>query len=515
LLRAMAGVDPITPILRKVRVQLHDSGKETLAALRSGFKQYDTERIGALDSVDFGQAIAISSVFLTKNETSLLFRAFPYGEEVAPSNGVPLKIDLFAFFDAVSGELGGDRLARAEAVWASMTGSGAKSELSVDEILTLFKAAEHPRVVTKEMFAEEAQGRLVRALEEFMDMDGSTAVNLDIWLRYVAELGTTTPASKDLLFNRVLDCFEPAKAHVVPPERIEQLEIYLTDKIRQYSPLGKDGLRATLRKFFHHQDAEGNGGLNPTEFAEFLITIGMVLPDFERDAFFAHLAAPCGGDRLGFDFLALRVETLNAGPMENGGPSYTAGVPPKSLVDKIRTHLLAHHPKGLQSLFLAFRHVDREQRSWLTHADFYSALRICGLRLGSQEVDRLLNFFDASRSGKVTYAPFLQAIRGKQSEERLALLDAAWSAVSANGATSPVSVLNSKYDPFFHPKVSNNHQTKEEKVLDMLEFMGEEYQLGEVTKASFLEYFLDESASIEEDAYFNRYIKHAFQLANM
>ena len=30
--------------------------------------------------------------------------------------------------------------------------------------------------------------------------------------------------------------------------------------------------------------------------------------------------------------------------------------------------------------------VDREQRSWLTHADFYSALRICGLRLGSQEV---------------------------------------------------------------------------------------------------------------------------------
>jgi Ca2+-binding EF-hand superfamily protein len=505
-----AGVDHITPILKKVRNQLHDSGKETLAALRTGFKQYDTDRIGALDAVDFAAALAVPGVFLNKSETSLLFRCFKYGEEVAPSSGVPLKIDLFAFFDAVSGELGGDRLARAETVWASMTGSGAKSELSIDEILTIFKAAEHPRVVTKEMFAEEAQGRLAGALEEFMEMDGSTTVSLDIWLRYVAELATTTPVSKDLLFNKVLDCFEPAKAQVVPPERIEQLEIYLTDKIRQYSPLGKDGLRATLRKFFHHQDAAGNGGLNLTEFGEFLITIGMVLPDFEKEAFFAHLAAPCGGDRLGFDFLALRVETLNAGPMEN--KSYTAGVPPKSLVDKIRTHLLAHHPKGLQSLFLAFRHVDREQRSWLTHADFYSALRICGLRLGSQEVERLLNFFDTSRSGKVTYAPFLHAIRGEQSPERLALLDAAWSAVSTNGTTVPVSVLNSKYDPFFHPKVSNNHQTKEEKVLDMLEFMGEEYQLGEVTKASFLEYFLDESSSIPEDAYFNRYIKHAFQL---
>ena len=37
----------------------------------------------------------------------------------------------------------------------------------------------------------------------------------------------------------------------------------------------------------------------------------------------------------------------------------------------------------------------------------------------------------------------------------------------------------------------------------------------EVTKASFHEYFLDESSSIPEDPYFNRYIKHAFQLANM
>ena len=39
-----------------------------------------------------------------------------------------------------------------------------------------------------------------------------------------------------------------------------------------------------------------------------------------------------------------------------------AGVPPTSLVDKIRSHLLKHHPKGLQSLYLSFRHV-REPRA--------------------------------------------------------------------------------------------------------------------------------------------------------
>ena len=34
--------------------------------------------------------------------------------------------------------------------------------------------------------------------------------------------------------------------------------------------------------------------------------------DRQREAFFKHLAAPCGStERLGFNFLALRVETLN------------------------------------------------------------------------------------------------------------------------------------------------------------------------------------------------------------
>jgi Ca2+-binding EF-hand superfamily protein len=495
-------------ILRKVRTQLHESGKETLTSLRVGFQRLDTERTGTLDTADFEEALGVSEIFLTKNEITALFRTFPGGSAVKPANGAPVYIDLFGFFDAVSGELSGDRLLRAEQVWAGMSANGAKSELPLAEFLGLFLADEHPRVATKEMFADEARGRLAAAIEEFMSMDGHTAVTIDIWLRYVAELSTTTPASKDLLFNRVLDCFEASKPFLVTPERIEALEIFLTDKIRQFSPLGTDGIRATLRKYFHHQDREGNGGLNFEEFSEFLITVGMVLSDIERKAFYSHLAAPSGGERLGFDFLALRLETLNAGP---GPKSYTAGVPPKSLVDKIRTHLLAHHPKGLQSLFLAFRHVDKEQRHWLTHADFYSALRICGLRLGSQEVDRLLNFFDASHTGKVTYAPFLAAIRGDMSPNRAALLDAAWNAVS--GGSDKVSVAQlSTYDPFFHPKVSNNHQTKEEKVQDMLDFMGEEYKLGEISRASFLEYFLDESASIGEDAYFDRYIKHAFGL---
>jgi len=232
----------------------------------------------------------------------------------------------------------------------------------------------------------------------------------------------------------------------------------------------------------------------------------------EREAFFAHLASACGGQRLGFDFLALRVETLNAGPVDN--PCYQAGVPPTSLVDKIRSHLLKHHPKGLQSLYLSFRHVDKERRKWVTHPDFFSALRICGLRLSSQEVDRLLNFFDAARTGKVPYSPFLLAIRKPVPETRVALLERAWAAVAGEGAsTVGVDALRDGFEPSFHPKVSNNHQTKESKVTDMLDFMGEEKLLGTISRETFMEYFLDESASIAEDPYFERYINFAFGLS--
>lgn len=499
---------PIESLLKKVRSQLHDIGKETLTAVRNSFHRHDTDRQGVLESTEFNEALGTCGIFVTRQELSTLFRHFAAeGSELHVATGCPLTIDLFAFFDAVSGELGGDRLARADDVWRQI--SGGRAEVPLDEVVGLFQANKHPRVLTKQIFPEEATGRLSMALEEFMGMEGANMVTGDMWLRYVAELSATTPMTKDAFFQQILDCFDHSEGVAVDAARIEQFEIYLTDKIRQYSPFGSDGLRATLRKFFHQQDSQGNGGLSYDEFGEFLITIGMVLPDIEREALFAHLAAPCGGKRLGFDFLALRVETLNAGP---GPTCYQAGVPPTSLVDKIRSHLLKHHPKGLQSLFLAFRHVDKEQRKWVTHPDFYSAMRICGLRLGSQEVDRLLNFFDASRTGKIPYTPFLLAIRGDVPEKRTKLLEAAWKSVAGANDSVDVDTLRAGYEPTFHPKVNNNHQTQEGKVEDMLEFMGEERLLGKVSRASFLEYFLDESASIPQDPYFERYINHAFRL---
>ena len=50
-------------------------------------------------------------------------------------------------------------------------------------------------------------------------------------------------------------------------------------------------VRAVYAKF-HHQDKGATGGLGPDEFGNLLISIGVSLPEHERQAFFDYLSAP-------------------------------------------------------------------------------------------------------------------------------------------------------------------------------------------------------------------------------
>jgi Ca2+-binding EF-hand superfamily protein len=299
----------------------------------------------------------------------------------------------------------------------------------------------------------------------------------------------------------------------VPAERISQLVLFLVDKLRQFTSGRVDALRFTVKKFFLMQDDGAKGGLTYAEFGHFLTSLGMELPQVEKRGLFehlAHLGAQATGEWVMYDELCRVCDELNAGTSET---RYVSGEPPQSLVDKIRTHLLAKHPRGLQSLPLAFRHIDRENTRWVVHNDFNSGLRQCGLRLTKEDVTRLLAFYDPSSTDKVHYDRFIAHIRGAIGDERLGYIERGWAKVCAadGGGTEQVAAttLQRVFEPSMHPKVANNHQTPQAKIADLLDFAQE----GDVvTRAQFLEYFLDDSSSISEDCYFERYMVTAFAL---
>lgn len=412
-------------------------------------------------------------------------------------SGVPLGVDLHAFFDALVGELPEHRYVRALEAWALL--SKGRPSLSLEELLAQFAAHLHPKVLRRELQASDVQADFEGAIAELLALDGSSAVTEEVWMRYIAELSCTTPRVKERIFSDVLSCFEMDKKVEVSLERLAQLTIFLVDKVRQFTRFEVDGMRKTLRQYFHLHDKNNSGGMDETSFGGFLKDIGMILSDFERKALFAHLAEACGGGRLAFDHLALTVNTVNSGLMPQE-TAYLAGVAPTQLVQKIKAHLQQHHPKKLRAAGGAFRTLDPQFRGYVSHADFFAALRLCGLRLGSQEVDRLLNFYDANKDGKVPYPQFLSDLR--DGDTAAGKLGEVFAAVTGD--------VVREYDPRFHPEVERGHTTWEKKVEELAEFLGEEYQLGPVSKASFVEYFLGEAAGMDARQ-FERFLNEAFR----
>jgi len=242
----------------------------------------------------------------------------------------------------------------------------------------------------------------------------------------------------------------------------------------------------------------------------------MNLPGHEREELFNYLAAPCGGGRIEMNtFSAMMRKISETPPMlhaQMGGSTtqFTdASGSPAGLVAKIKVHLLKYHPGGLSPLILAFRQLDKEGRGFITHREFVWGLKQCGLRLGTQEVDNLIQFFDSNRDGRVTYPEFLMHIRGEIPSERCQLVDEAWTRVSNSNAVA-AEALRVRYSPSQHPAVLTGKATADQKVKEFAEYFSEAIGCGSISQKEFCEYFFDEGLSISSTEDFAKFLDTAF-----
>jgi Ca2+-binding EF-hand superfamily protein len=296
----------------------------------------------------------------------------------------------------------------------------------------------------------------------------------------------------------------------VPQARLEQLTRFLCEKFQQCSH--KEDIYSTVRAKFHHVDKGSTGGLGLKEFTDLLVSVGMNIPGHEREAFFDYLAAPCGGGRVEMNTFSGMMRKISETPplqFAEAGNSTTAFVDtsrdPSVLVDKMKKHLLKYHPAGLSPLILAFKQLDKEGRGFITHREFVWGLKQCGLRLGTQEIDNLVSFFDSNRDGRVTYSEFLKYIRGEIPAERYGQVAEAWARVS-NGATVDAEVLRVRYSPSSHPAVITGKCTADEKTTDFAAYFSEAIGLGSISKKDFTEYFIDEGLSIASPDDYTKFI---------
>jgi Ca2+-binding EF-hand superfamily protein len=482
------GPDPVL-IIGSLRTQVSNSGRMTLSKIREGICRVDSQS-PCMTQNQLSEALGYGGVFLRTQDISALAGVFR-------SDVDPKQIDISQFLSALRGEMPADRKAVVEVAWSAV--SQGRNAVPLERVLDCFRATEHPRVQTREMTQDEVRMMLEHDLQ---DLGAAHTCTKETFMEYFEELSACIPAEKGFLFEALADrAFCPANPMAVHEARLEQLTRFLCEKFQQASH--KEDIFSTVRAKFHHVDKGSTGGLSMEEFTDLLTSLGMNLPGHEREELFHYLAAPCGGGRIEMNtFSAMMRKISETPPMlfeKTGAPTtgfVDASGSPGVLVEKIKAHLLKYHPGGLSPLILAFRQLDKEGRGFVTHREFVWGLKQCGLRLGTQEVDNLLRFFDSNRDGKVTYTAFLEQIRGFIPPERSQIVSEAWAKVSS-GSSVVAEILRVQYSPSSHPAVLAGNCTAAEKTKEFAEYFSEAIGLGSISKAAFCEYFIDEGLSIK------------------
>ena len=135
--------------------------------------------------------------------------------------------------------------------------------------------------------------------------------------------------------------------------------------------------------------------------------------------------------------------------------------------------------------------------------------------LSKKELIDLFSFFDADGSGTITYQEFLDGVRGPVNDKRIALMEAAFKVIDAdgNGTLEPAEVVGA-FDGSRHPDVLTGKQTEGEVrsgFLDTFDVGGEKE--GKVTKNEFINYYKNVSVAIEADDYFELMMRNVWGIS--
>ena len=188
--------------------------------------------------------------------------------------------------------------------------------------------------------------------------------------------------------------------------------------------------------------------------------------------------------------------------------------PPNQVLDKVLSVLKQRGSNGIRGLGIVFRRMDNNGDRKMDRHEFMWGLRENGHSLTPSEFERIFKYFDKNNDGKISYDEFLRGIRGDLNENRKALVLQAYAKLDNTGdGFVDINDLANAYDVSFHPKFKTGEMTKNEVLGEFLAQWDTVKKDGKVTKAEFIDYYTDVSASIDEDDYFELMIRNAWHLA--
>ncbi|RXG57521.1 Crustacean calcium-binding protein 23 [Armadillidium vulgare] len=152
---------------------------------------------------------------------------------------------------------------------------------------------------------------------------------------------------------------------------------------------------------------------------------------------------------------------------------------------------------------------DNDHSGTLTVDEITQGINQIGLELSDEEAAELVQEFDADGEGSVNYEEFLAAVRPEMNEERMAVVEEAFSALDESGdGKITVDDLREKYRAANHPSVQDGSESEDDVLGRFISRLEEGLsEDGGVTKNEFIDYYSGISNSIDNDELFIEIIK--------
>ena len=192
-----------------------------------------------------------------------------------------------------------------------------------------------------------------------------------------------------------------------------------------------------------------------------------------------------------------------------------------SSFERFREKLMARGARGIIGIQRQFKIMDDDNSKTLTLAEFKKGCRDFRVDIDEKDMEAVFAALDRDRNGHIDYDELIRGIRGPLSSFRRVLVQQAWKKLDRDrNGTVDIEDLRGVYNAKSHPEVRSGKKTEDEVLGEFLETFETHHNISDlarrdrrITPEEFEEYYLNVSASIDDDKYFELMMNNAWKLS--
>jgi len=281
-LGAETPAEAVEKILTKIREQLFARGVTGMRGIGRFFERADFNGNKKLDAREFDDVASLIGIFMSKQETSMLFRHLDRSGDGS--------IDYDEFLRALAGGLNERRKALVQKAWELIDRDGSGT-LTVADLEGIYNASQHPDVREGRKTEEEVLTEFLSSFEGSGAAGAGTAgdgtVSKTEFFDYYTDLSSSIPT--DAYFATMMESSwgisenETAELKAI----CDRFELMLVTKAEQKAKTKGGSGRYDVMCAFNHFDKDESGAVTRQEFASACQLFGIPLERRQINALFS------------------------------------------------------------------------------------------------------------------------------------------------------------------------------------------------------------------------------------